>query len=94
MPRLLPRAPWRCMASHGRTRHSNQTTVEVTSMHAKAPLIAAALTKVSAFLKRIKTTAEQWTQPARWQLILSAAFQQFLRGKILGSSPRLAETTA
>ena len=68
-----------------RTRHSNQTTVEVTSTHAKAHAIAAALTRVSAFLQRIKTTAEQLTQAGRWRLILSAAFQQFLAGRVIGS---------
>jgi hypothetical protein len=84
----------RPLALHGiarRTRHSNQTTVEVTSTHAKAPLIAAALSKVSGFLQRIKASAEQLTQADRWRLILSAAFQSFLRGKILGSTGRLAE---
>jgi len=74
-----------------RTRHGNQTTVETTSMHSKAGLIAAALTKVSGFLKRIKATAEQLTQAERWRLILSAAFQNFLGGKVLGSTRRLAE---
>ena len=57
----------RRLALHGiarRTRHSNQTTVEVTSTHAKALLIAAALTKVSVFLKRIKETAEHLTKAA------------------------------
>jgi Transposase DDE domain group 1 len=76
-----------------RTRHSNQTTVEVTSTHSQAGLIAEALTKVSGFLKRIKATAEQLTQAARWRLILSAAFQAFLRGKVLGSTGRLAQAT-
>jgi hypothetical protein len=86
----------RPLALHGiarRTRHGNQTTVEITSMHSKAGLIAAALTKVSGFLKRIKTTAEQLTQAALWRLILSAAFQNFLRGKVLGTTRRLAEAT-
>jgi hypothetical protein len=86
----------RPLALHGiarRTDHSNQTTVEITSMHSKAGLIAKALTKVSAFLKRIKKSAEQLTAVERWQLILSAAFQSFLRGKVLGWTDRLAETT-
>ena len=81
----------RPLALHGiarRIRHSNQTTVEVTSTHAKAGLIAEVLTKVSAFLKRIKETAEQLD--SRWRLILSAAFQQFLRGKVLGGTAKLA----
>jgi hypothetical protein len=84
----------RPLALHGiarRIRHSNQTTIEVTSTHSKAAVIAAALTKVSGFLKRIKATAEQFTQPVRWRLILSAAFQQFLHGRVLGSTGRLAE---
>jgi hypothetical protein len=52
----------RPLALHGiarQTRHGNQTTVEITSTHAKASQIAGILTKVSGFLKRIKTAAEQ-----------------------------------
>ena len=73
------------------TRHGNQTTVEITSTHAKASQIADILTKVSGFLKRIKTTAEQLTQRERWKLILSAAFRHFLGGKVIGSAARLAD---
>ena len=86
----------RPLALHGiarRTRHANQTTVEVTSTHSKAPVIAEALAKVSGFLKRIKATAEQLTQPTRWRLILSAAFRQFLRGRVLGGTGRVADAT-
>ena len=86
----------RPLALHGiarRIRHSHQTTVEVTSTHSKALVIAAALTRVSRFLKRIKETAEQLTKASRWRLILSAAFQYFLRGKVLGSTGQLAEAT-
>jgi hypothetical protein len=84
----------RPLALHGiarQTRHGNQTTVEITSTHAKASQIAGILTKVSGFLKRIKTTAEQLTQRERWKLILSAAFRQFLGGKVIGSTGRLAD---
>ena len=86
----------RPLALHGiarRTHHSHQTILEITSMHSKAGLIAKALTKVSSFLKRIKSTAEQLAVPERWRLILSAAFQGFLRGKVLGRGGRLAEAT-
>ena len=58
--------------------------------HAKAPLIAAALNKVSGFLKQIKRNAEQLTQSELWRLILSVAFQIFLGGRALGSTVRLA----
>ncbi len=87
----------RPLALHGiarRTRHSNQTTVEITSTHSQAGLIASALTRVSRFLNRVKATAEQLTKVEQWRLILSAAFQSFLRGKILGSTRRLAEAMA
>ncbi len=84
----------RPLALHGiarQTRHGNQTTVEITSTHAKASQIAEILTKVSGFLKRIKTTAEQLSQGERWKLILSAAFRYFLGGKVIGSTGRLAD---
>jgi hypothetical protein len=84
----------RPLALHGiarQTRHGNQTTVEITSTHAKASQIAEILTKVSGFLKRIRMTAEQLTQVERWKLILSAAFRQFLGGKVIGSTGRLAD---
>ena len=87
----------RPLALHGiarQTRHGNQTTVEITSTHAKASQIAEILTKVSGFLKRIKATAEQLTQGERWKLILSAAFRQFQGGKIIGSTGRLADAPA
>ena len=84
----------RPLALHGiarQTRHGNQTTVEITSMHAKASQIAEMMTKVSGFLKRIKGAAEQFSQGERWKLILSAAFRYFLGGKVLGSPGRMAD---
>jgi hypothetical protein len=72
-------------------RHGHQTTVEITSLHSKGEQIGAILTKVSAFLKRVKTTAEQLAQGERWRMILSAAFRNFLGGKALGSPGRLAD---
>jgi hypothetical protein len=63
-------------------------------MHSRGGEIAKILTKVSAFLKRIKTTAEQLTQGERWKLILSAAFRSFLGGKVLGRTGRLADAIA
>jgi Transposase DDE domain group 1 len=87
----------RPLALHGiarRTRHSNQTKVEVTSSHAKAPLIARMLNKVSGFLKQIRMAAEQLSQQDRWRLILSTAFQFFLRGKVLGTGRFLAQATS
>jgi hypothetical protein len=86
----------RPLALHGiarQTRHANQTTVEITSTHAMAPVMQAALTKISGFFKTIKETTEQLTQLARWRLILSAAFRVFLNGRMIGSTARLASET-
>src|SRR5260370_38871300 len=87
----------RPLALHGiarQTRHGNQTTVEITSTHAKASQIAEILTKGLGFLKRIKTTAEQLTQGERWKLILSGAVRYFLGGKAIGTTGRLAHSPA
>src|SRR5260370_1592608 len=87
----------RPLALHGiarQTSHGNQTTVEITSTHSKAPQIAGILTKVSGFLKRITVTAEQLTHGERWKLILTAAFPSFLGGKVIGSTQRLADAPA
>jgi hypothetical protein len=75
------------------TTHANQTTIEITSTHAKAPIMVEALINVSAFLKRISGSAEQFVQPRRWSLILSAAFRFFLKGRVLGQTFRLAPAT-
>ena len=73
------------------TRHANQTIVEITSMHSKASKIEEILNKVSGFLSRIRATAEQLSRGQRWGLILSAAFRNFLGGKVLGSTGRIAD---
>ena len=86
----------RPLALHGiarQTRHGNQTSVEITSTHARAPYIARMMTNVSGFLKRIKTTAEHLNGGDLWKLILSAAFRHFLGGKIIGTTGRLADAT-
>src|SRR6266576_773232 len=85
----------RPLALHGiarQTRHGNQTTVEITNTLAKASQIAEMLTKVSGFLERIRTTADQLAQGERWKLILSAAFRYFLGARsleTLAGSPML-----
>src|SRR5260370_4612818 len=87
----MSRRRWPWPGRRSQPRHGNQTTVEITSTHAKASQIAEILTKVSEFLKRIKITAGQLTEKERWKLILSAAFRQFLGGKVIGNTGRLAD---
>ena len=84
----------RPLALHGiarQTRHANQTTVEITSTHAEGSKIAKILNTVSKFLQGIESIAEQLAQDDTWSLILSAAFRQFLGGKVLGSPGSLAQ---
>ena len=73
-----------------RARHARQTTVRVTSSHAKAEPAARALAAVAAFLRGLARNAEQLTRLQKWRAILSRAFQAFLNGRLLRPPPRLA----
>ena len=73
-----------------RTRHARQTTIRVTSSHAKAQPAARALAAVAAFLRGLARNAEQLTRLETWRAILSRAFQAFLNGRPLRPPPRLA----
>jgi DDE family transposase len=73
-----------------RTRHARQTTIRVTSSHAKAKPAAQALAAVAAFLRGLAKNAEQLTRLEKWRAILSRAFQAFLNGRLLRAPPRLA----
>jgi hypothetical protein len=75
-----------------RTRHARQTTIRVTSSHAKAAPAAQALAAVAAFLRGLAKNAEQLTRLQTWRAILSRAFQAFLNGRLLRAPPRLAPT--
>ena len=72
-----------------RTRHARQTTIRVTSAHAKAKPAARALAAVAAFLQGLARNAEQLTRLQTWAAILSRAFQAFLNGRLLRAPPRL-----
>ena len=65
------------------TTHGGQTTVTVTSLHAKAPQMRAALNAISSFLATVRNAAEQLTYPQKWLLILSQVFSHFLKGRQL-----------
>ncbi len=73
-----------------RTRHARQTTIRVTSSHAKARPAERALAAIARFLRRLTENAEQLTQPQKWRAILSRAFQAILKGRRLRAPPRLA----
>lgn len=75
------------------TRHGGQTTVTITSTHAKSAYIQAILEKLAAFLRSLKETAEQLTPIKRWHAILSYAFRKFL-GSLPPTKAILAQSTA
>ena len=72
-----------------RTRHARQTTIRVTSSHAKAKPAARALAAVAMFLRGLAKTAEQLTGPQKWRAILSHAFRALLNGRLIRPPPRL-----
>jgi len=73
-----------------RTRRARQTTIRVTSAHAKAKPAAKALEAVAEFLRSLTKTAEPLTRLQTWRAILSPAFQAFLNRRLLRAPPRLA----
>ena len=73
-----------------RTRHARQTTIRVTSSHARAKPAAKALAAVAEFLRGLAENAEQLTRLQKWRAILSRAFKAFLKGRLLRPPPRLA----
>jgi hypothetical protein len=76
-----------------RARHARQTTIRVTSSHARAKPAARALAAAAVFLRGLAKSAEQLTRLQKWRAILSRAFQAFLNGRLLRAPPRLAPTT-
>ena len=73
-----------------RARHARQTTLRVTSSHAKAKTVARRLEAVAIFLRSLTESAEQLARPQTWRVILSRAFQAFLNGRLTLPPPRLA----
>lgn len=72
------------------TNHAGQTTIHVSSAHAKHPWAREALARISTFLKTLHSTAEQLDPLRRWYRILSQAFVKYLKGRQLDPPPRLS----
>ena len=60
-----------------KTRHSQQTTLTVTSNHTRAKKIQAILTAVGGVLKRFARSAEQLNWKERWGLLLQIILRGF-----------------
>jgi hypothetical protein len=70
-----------------KTSHSNQSTLTLTSLHAEAMKIQAAMRAVAAFLGHIRSTTEQLKPKERWRLILLAAARAFPKIRALAMAP-------
>ena len=75
------------------TRHQGQSTLTITSTHAKTAKIQQALRELTTFLRTLTYTAEQLSPNERWRLILSRAFHHLLKGKPLYSPLFLPQPT-
>ena len=60
------------------TKHSNQTTLTITSNHAKAGPVRRALEAVSHLLQRLGSSAERLTADQRWRWLLQFIFRDWL----------------
>jgi hypothetical protein len=72
-----------------KTTHSGQTTVTVTSTHAKASVIQAAMRDLTTFFKELSRTAEQLGVTGRVRLIAQRAFRKLLSSLPPLSPPKL-----
>jgi hypothetical protein len=79
-------------ATGRQTKHAGQTTIKITSSHAKAAKTQLVLVQISKFFKAIKKYAEQLANHDIWLLILSAAFRFHLKGRVLRSLPALSHS--
>ena len=59
------------------TSHSNQSTLTLTSLHAAASTIQAAVKAVTGFLSKVRSIAEQFRPGERWRLMLLAVVRAF-----------------
>lgn len=75
------------------TKHGGQTTLTVSSMHAKAPQMQIILNTISAFLSSIRNAAEQLTYPQKWLLILTHIFRHILNGRSLKHTQFIPQPT-
>ena len=60
------------------TTHASQTTITISSSHAKSHIVQSALQALSGFPARLKSAAEQLNVGARMRLITRQAFRLFL----------------
>jgi hypothetical protein len=76
-----------------KTTHAGQTTVTITSNHAKAPVIQAAMKELTRFFKELNKSAEQLGIPGRIKLIALRAFSKLLASLPPLPTPKLLPAT-
>lgn len=76
------------------TRHAGQSTISVTSTHAKMGQIQRMLEGVSRVLRGLRETAEQLSRTERWRWLLSVIFRNYLGGRLLKAPPQLENLAA
>ena len=64
------------------TRHAGQTRINISLGHSKTNRIKEKLGEASAFLQGLISTAEQLTNPQRWECILLRIFEKFIQPKL------------
>jgi hypothetical protein len=64
------------------TRHAGQTRINISLSHSKISRIKEKLAEASAFLQGLISTAEQFSNPQRWERILLRIFEKFIQPKL------------
>ena len=76
-----------------KTTHAGQTTVTVTSSHAKVTVIQAAMQELTRFFKELARAAEQLGVDGRVRLIAKKAFRKLLASLPPLPTPKLLPAT-
>ena len=76
-----------------RSRHARQTTLKVSSSHARAGWAASILSGIARFLRGLIQSAEQLTAEQRWRQIVAHAMRGILGGRQLSLPARLMAPT-
>ena len=77
-----------------KTQHAGQTRLTITSTHARAETVRKILSGLSAFLRWLRSNAEQLDWAQRWRILLSRVFVHFLGGRLLATPEKQLEDSS
>ena len=69
--------------------HADKQKLKITPMHSKGKFVQVAFEKLAEFFNLLDSTARQLNQIQKWKLILSKAFQKYLKKILINPIPEI-----